>query len=46
MKRLIAALMMLATPAAAQDTAGEFDYYVMALSWSANWCALEGDNRQ
>ena len=46
MKRLIAALMMLATPAAAQDTAGEFDYYVMALSWSANWCALEGDNHQ
>jgi len=37
---------MLATPAAAQNTAGEFDYYVMALSWSANWCALEGDNRQ
>jgi len=35
----------LATPAAAQDTAGEFDYYVMALSWSPNWCALEGDRR-
>ena len=24
---------------------GEFDYYVMALSWSPNWCALEGDAR-
>lgn len=35
----------LATPAAAQDVAGEFDYYVMALSWSPSWCALEGDAR-
>lgn len=25
------------------EKAGDFDYYVMALSWSANWCALEGD---
>lgn len=46
MFRMIAALMMLASPVAAQDKAGEFDYYVMALSWSANWCALEGDARQ
>jgi ribonuclease T2 len=22
-----------------------FDYYVMSLSWSPNWCALEGDER-
>ncbi|WIY27185.1 ribonuclease T2 [Parasedimentitalea psychrophila] len=27
------------------ETAGEFDYYVLALSWSPNWCALEGDAR-
>ena len=27
------------------DKPGEFDYYVMALSWSPNWCALEGDRR-
>lgn len=27
------------------ERAGDFDYYVMALSWSANWCALEGDDR-
>ena len=27
------------------DTAGEFDYYVMALSWSPNWCAREGFER-
>ncbi|WP_338551107.1 ribonuclease T2 [Roseovarius phycicola] len=24
---------------------GEFDYYVLSLSWSPNWCALEGDAR-
>ena len=34
----------LAFPAYADgEKAGEFDYYVMALSWSPNWCALEGD---
>ncbi|MFN4202367.1 MAG: ribonuclease T2 family protein [Tabrizicola sp.] len=27
------------------EWAGDFDYYVMALSWSAAWCALEGDAR-
>ncbi|WP_151718217.1 ribonuclease T2 family protein [Gemmobacter serpentinus] len=27
------------------EPAGDFDYYVMALSWSPNWCALEGDGR-
>lgn len=31
---------------AENDRAGEFDYYVMSLSWSPNWCALEGDARQ
>lgn len=25
--------------------AGAFDYYVLSLSWSANWCAREGDAR-
>ena len=25
------------------EPAGEFDYYVMALSWSPNFCAIEGD---
>ncbi len=25
------------------ERAGQFDYYVMALSWSPNWCTLEGD---
>ncbi len=27
------------------ERAGEFDYYVMSLSWSPNWCAYEGDAR-
>lgn len=26
----------------AADRAGAFDYYVLALSWSPNWCAREG----
>ncbi|WGI22757.1 ribonuclease T2 [Amylibacter sp. IMCC11727] len=28
------------------ENPGQFDYYVMALSWSPNWCALEGDSRK
>ncbi len=40
------AALLLPTPLMAEgDTAGDFDYYVMALSWSPNWCALEGDGR-
>ncbi len=27
------------------EPAGEFDYYVLSLSWSPTWCALEGDAR-
>lgn len=27
------------------EPAGEFDYYVMALSWTPSWCAAEGDAR-
>ena len=45
MYRLFALLCVLATPTTAQDRAGDFDYYVMSLSWSANWCAIEGDAR-
>ena len=45
-KLLVAALLALASPAHAEgEKAGDFDYFVMALSWSANWCALEGDDR-
>lgn len=43
---LLAAALTLALPAHAEgEKAGEFDYYVLALSWSANWCAREGDER-
>ncbi|MBY6140785.1 ribonuclease T2 [Leisingera daeponensis] len=43
---LAAVLTGFATLAAAEgEPAGEFDYYVLALSWSPNWCALEGDAR-
>ena len=45
MRRVFALILLLATPARAEDIAGEFDYYVMSLSWSANWCAIEGDAR-
>lgn len=27
------------------ERAGDFDYYVLSLSWSPTWCALEGDRR-
>jgi len=34
-------------PAGAEgEAAGDFDYYVMALSWSPNWCARQGDDRR
>lgn len=36
----------LASPALAEgEKAGDFDYYVAALSWSATWCDLEGAAR-
>ncbi|WP_291730662.1 ribonuclease T2 [Leisingera sp. F5] len=31
--------------AAEGEPAGEFDYYVLALSWSPNWCEQEGGAR-
>ena len=35
------------TPLRAEgERPGDFDYYVMALSWSPTWCALEGDARR
>lgn len=45
-KLIVAAALALCSPAYAEgERAGDFDYYVLALSWSANWCALEGDGR-
>lgn len=54
MKSLRSALVLLAfflmsgasRPALAEgERAGEFDYYVMALSWSSAWCAADGKGR-
>lgn len=48
MRRILLTLAMCLAPLTATakgERAGDFDYYVMALSWSANWCALEGDAR-
>lgn len=41
----LAAMAALIPPAARADEPGDFDYYVMALSWSPSWCAREGDDR-
>jgi ribonuclease T2 len=49
-KRIVSALfglvLLIASPAMAEgERAGEFDYYVLSLSWSPTWCALEGEAR-
>jgi ribonuclease T2 len=42
--RWLLVLVMTTLPAWGQSNkAGAFDYYVLSLSWSANWCALQGD---
>lgn len=40
--RLLAALALLASAGHAEDVSGRFDYYVLALSWSPNWCSTQG----
>lgn len=46
MRIFLTALLIWAAPAWADgERAGDFDYYVLSLSWSPNWCALEGDAR-
>jgi ribonuclease T2 len=42
---VLAAMAWATAPAAEGERAGDFDYYVLSLSWSAAWCALEGDAR-
>jgi len=42
---VLLALLMAGAARAEGERAGDFDYYVMALSWSSSWCALEGDGR-
>ncbi len=46
MRALLIWLILSTSPVRAEgERAGEFDYYVLALSWSPNWCSLEGDAR-
>lgn len=42
------ALLIAAGPAPAQDRAGAFDYWLLALTWTPSWCEAEGawDQRQ
>lgn len=44
---LLLILILAAFPAAApaQDRAGDFDYYLLSLSWHPAWCRLTGDGR-
>jgi ribonuclease T2 len=43
----VALLFGAAQPATAKnELAGEFDYFVLSLSWSPNWCAIEGDAKR
>ena len=39
---LIAAFIGLLSPSFAEDVAGDFDFYVLALSWSPTYCTIEG----
>jgi ribonuclease T2 len=46
MFRTLIALFCLSLPLQADgERSGDFDYYVMALSWTPNWCAHEGDRK-
>ncbi len=45
MRWLLALLMSVAMARAEGERAGGFDYYLLALSWSPSWSALEGDAR-
>lgn len=46
MFRSLIALLLLCLPAHADgERAGDFDYYVVALSWTPTWCAQTGDAR-
>lgn len=43
---LVAALLLAPWSAPARDVAGQFDYYVLALSWSPSWCSSNADAAQ
>jgi ribonuclease T2 len=39
----VAAALLATGPAGADDEAGDFDFYVLSLSWSPSWCEAEGE---
>lgn len=47
---ILTAVVLAALPApgafARGEKSGAFDYWVMSLSWSPNWCAIEGDAKR
>lgn len=43
MDRMLKGLSLLALLAPGPAAAADFDYYVLALTWSPSWCAAEGD---
>ncbi|MEL6516614.1 MAG: ribonuclease T2 [Pseudomonadota bacterium] len=45
MRWFLVALFLPVAAWAEGEKAGEFDYYVLALSWSPTWCKLEGEAR-
>lgn len=45
MRWLFLLLVTVAPAFADGERAGRFDYYILSLSWSPTWCALEGDAR-
>lgn len=45
MRWLFATVFLASAALAEGEKTGEFDYYVLSLSWSPNWCALEGRAR-
>lgn len=42
---VLLAVLAITNAVAEGQKAGEFDYYVLSLSWSPSWCALTGDAR-
>lgn len=42
---ILLALLTISHAVAGSKQAGLFDYYVLSLSWSPSWCALQGDSK-
>ncbi len=44
-RAVLALLLSVGAAWAEGERAGELDYYVLSLSWTPTWCAIEGDQR-